>query len=147
MTGLARVFIFDTDHLAILQRKNEPELSRIQSRMSGFASRDFFVTIVTFHEQIAGWYDHLAKAKKQRDVVFAYDMFGEVLADFAALQVLDYDERASAIFTSLVKQRVRVGTMDLRIASIVLANNMTLLTRNTVDFERVPGLRIEDWTL
>jgi tRNA(fMet)-specific endonuclease VapC len=36
--------------------------------------------------------------------------------------------------------------MDLRIASIALANNMTLLTRNTVDFERVPGLIQEDWT-
>jgi tRNA(fMet)-specific endonuclease VapC len=110
-------------------------------------SSDFFVTIVLFHEQVAGWYDHLAKGKKQRDVVFAYAMFREVLADFATLQVLDYDERASAAFSSLVKQRIRVGTMDLRIASVALGNNMTLLTRNTVDFERVPGLRFEDWTL
>ena len=141
------MFIFDTDHLGILQRKNELELSRIRDNMSRFVSRDFFVTIVSFHEQIAGWYDHLAKAKKQRDIVFAYNMFGELLADFAALQVLDYDERASAAYTSLVKQRTRVGTMDLRIASIAIANNMTLLTRNTVDFERVPGLRIEDWTV
>jgi tRNA(fMet)-specific endonuclease VapC len=37
--------------------------------------------------------------------------------------------------------------MDLRIASVELANDMTLLTRNTVDFERVPALRIEDWAL
>ena len=141
------MFIFDTDHLGILQRKSEPDLSRMRDRMSRFVSRDFYVTIVSFHEQVAGWYDHLAKAKKQREIVFAYSMFGEVLADFAALQVLDYDERASAPFSSLVKQRIRVGTMDLRIASIAIANNMTLLTRNTVDFERVPGLRIEDWTV
>jgi tRNA(fMet)-specific endonuclease VapC len=79
------VFIFDTDHLGILQRKSEPELSRVRDRMSRFISQDFFVTIVSFHEQVAGWYDHLAKAKKQRDVVFAYGMFREVLADFAAL--------------------------------------------------------------
>jgi len=141
------VFIFDTDHLGILQRKGEPELTRIRARMSRFVSRDFFVTIVSFHEQVAGWYSHLAKAKKQRDIVFAYGMFGEVLADFAALQVLDYDERASVAYSSLVKQRIRVGTMDLRIAAIAIANNMTLLTRNTVDFERVPSLRIEDWTV
>jgi tRNA(fMet)-specific endonuclease VapC len=37
--------------------------------------------------------------------------------------------------------------MDLRIASIVIANQMTLLTRNTVDFQRVPGLHFEDWTV
>lgn len=140
------MFVFDTDHLGILQRKSEPEFARVQGRMSRFDRQAFFASIISFHEQVAGWYDHLAKAKKQRDVVFAYGMFREVLANFAALQVLDYDERASATFTSLVKQRTRVGTMDLRIASITLANDMTLLTRNTVDFERVPGLRIEDWT-
>ena len=37
--------------------------------------------------------------------------------------------------------------MDLRIAAIVIANQMTLLTRNTVDFERVPNLAFEDWTI
>ena len=141
------MFVFDTDHLGIMQRKSEPELSLVLDRMNHFARHDFFITIVSFHEQVAGWYDHLAKAKKQRDVVFAYGMFREVLGDFAALQLLDYDERASDVFTSLVKQHTRVGTMDLRIASIAIANDMTLLTRNTVDFERVPGLRIEDWTL
>ena len=144
---MTAVFNFDTDHLVILQRESEPELSRIRDKMSRFATTDFFVSIVSFHEQVAGWYDHLAKSKKQRDIVFAYGMFREVLADFAALQVLDYDERASAAFSSLAKQRIRVGTMDLRIASIAIANDMTLLTRNSLNFERVPGLRIEDWTV
>ncbi len=36
--------------------------------------------------------------------------------------------------------------MDLRIASIAIANQMTLLTRNSVDFERIPNVSIEDWT-
>jgi tRNA(fMet)-specific endonuclease VapC len=84
--------------------------------------------------------------KKQRDIVFAYGMFREVLTDFKSLQVLDYDDQAAAAFIAFLKQRIRVGTMDLRIASIAKANDMTLLTRNTVDFERVPGLKIEDWT-
>lgn len=140
------MFIFDTDHLVILQRESEPESSRIRDKMSRFATSDFFVTIVSFHEQVAGWYDHLTKAKKQRDIVFAYGMFREVLTDFKSLQVLDYDDQAAAAFIAFLKQRIRVGTMDLRIASIAKANDMTLLTRNTVDFERVPGLKIEDWT-
>jgi tRNA(fMet)-specific endonuclease VapC len=37
--------------------------------------------------------------------------------------------------------------MDLRIAAIAIANQMTLLTQNTVDFERIPGLSIGDWLL
>ena len=42
-------------------------------------------------------------------------------------------------------QRIRIGTHDLKIASIVLAHDATLLTRNTVDFAKVPGLRIQNW--
>ena len=38
------------------------------------------------------------------------------------------------------------GTMDLKIAAITIANDATLLTRNVVDFQRIPNLRIEDWT-
>ena len=35
--------------------------------------------------------------------------------------------------------------MDLKIASIVLAWQGTLLTRNVIDFSRIPGLKFEDW--
>jgi tRNA(fMet)-specific endonuclease VapC len=37
--------------------------------------------------------------------------------------------------------------MDLRIAAVALTRNMSVLTRNLVDFERVPGLTVEDWTV
>jgi len=37
--------------------------------------------------------------------------------------------------------------MDLRIAAIAIANDLTLLTRNAIDFERVPNLHFEDWTI
>ncbi len=35
--------------------------------------------------------------------------------------------------------------MDLKIAAITLAHDALLLTRNIADFERVPGLRAENW--
>jgi len=35
--------------------------------------------------------------------------------------------------------------MDLKIASIVLVHGATLLTNNVRDFEKVPGLKVEDW--
>jgi tRNA(fMet)-specific endonuclease VapC len=37
--------------------------------------------------------------------------------------------------------------MDLKIAAIVLARGATLLTRNTADFRKIPGMDTEDWIL
>ena len=48
-------------------------------------------------------------------------------------------------FVSLQKQPVRSGTMDLKIAAIALAHDALLLTRNLVDFDKVPNLRVENW--
>jgi tRNA(fMet)-specific endonuclease VapC len=40
-----------------------------------------------------------------------------------------------------------IGPNDLMIATIALANNLTLVTHNTMEFSRVPGLQLEDWQL
>jgi tRNA(fMet)-specific endonuclease VapC len=61
--------------------------------------------------------------------------------------VLSFSEAAADIFEDLCKQKIRVATMDLRIGSIAIANRMTVLTRNTVDFQRIPNLSFEDWTV
>ncbi|MBI1759899.1 MAG: type II toxin-antitoxin system VapC family toxin [Acidobacteria bacterium] len=59
---------------------------------------------------------------------------------------LPFDDVAATIFNQLRAQKVRVKTNDLSIAAITLSVNGILVTRNMVDFERVPGLVIEDWT-
>lgn len=38
-----------------------------------------------------------------------------------------------------------IGGNDLMIAAIALAHNLTLITANTREFERIPGLRLENW--
>ena len=58
--------------------------------------------------------------------------------------VCEFDDRAMAEFKRLKALKVRIGTMDLRIASIVLVHDATLITRNRRDYEQVPGLRVED---
>ena len=42
--------------------------------------------------------------------------------------------------------KVRIGTMDLKIAAIALVHEAVLITRNVSDFVKVPGLRAQDWT-
>jgi tRNA(fMet)-specific endonuclease VapC len=61
--------------------------------------------------------------------------------------LLDFDAAASHEFVRLRKGGIRIGTMDLRIAAIALAHDALLISRNLVDFQKVPGLRVEDWTV
>jgi tRNA(fMet)-specific endonuclease VapC len=41
--------------------------------------------------------------------------------------------------------RAPIGPNDLMIAAIALAHDLTLVTHNTAEFSRVPGLRLDDW--
>ena len=66
---------------------------------------------------------------------------------YASIYVLPYDVEAQLRFAQLRRQQVRIGTQDLRIAAIALSKNATLVTRNTRDFAKVPGLHIVDWSL
>jgi tRNA(fMet)-specific endonuclease VapC len=56
-----------------------------------------------------------------------------------------FDEAAADAFQTMKLQKVRIGAQDLKIASIALANNAILLSANLVDFQKVPGLKVEDW--
>ncbi len=78
--------------------------------------------------------------------VGAYRRLKNVLNRYLKLTVLEFDEAAAEEFERLQKQRIRIGTMDLKIAAIALTRHATLLTRNSKDFSKVPGLHIEDWS-
>jgi len=93
-----------------------------------------------------GWMSHLAKARLLPQQVRAYRRLKEFLDRYLEITVLEFDEAAAVEFERLKQSRVRIGTMDLKIAAIALVDDATLLTRNLRDFSRVPGLRIEDWT-
>ena len=140
------MYIFDTDHLGVLQRQRGPDFERLITRLSDSDQSLFFTTIVSFHEQINGWTKYIKNSLQADKTVAGYWRLENILNDFSRAQVLPFSADAAEIFGELRSQKVRVATMDLRIASIAIANQMTLLTRNSVDFDRIPNVSIEDWT-
>jgi tRNA(fMet)-specific endonuclease VapC len=62
-----------------------------------------------------------------------------------AWEIIRWGEPAADEFKRLRKLRVRIGTQDLKIASIAITSDALLLSANLRDFQRVPGLRVEDW--
>jgi tRNA(fMet)-specific endonuclease VapC len=142
-----RVFILDTDHITILQRGPAIEQKQIESRLGRCPEGDLYVTIVSFHEQMGGWTAYINRARDAAGLVRGYTMLQELLVDYSELNVLPLDAMAVGQFENLRRAGVRIGTMDLRIASIALVHSFTVITRNAVDFSKVPGLAIEDWTV
>ena len=69
-----------------------------------------------------------------------YSRFHAFLRDLAGRQLLDFDERAAREFRRLRKSKIRIGTMDLRIAAIVLTHGATLITRNCGLSTQAPGI-------
>jgi tRNA(fMet)-specific endonuclease VapC len=140
------MYLLDTDHLVILQRQNEPEYGRLRASMTKYSANDFYLAIVSFHEQVMGANAFIARSKTKESIVRGYQMLELCLIDFSRFQVLPFDDPAAAQFESL-RRRVRIGTMDLRIAATALSHSLTVLTRNIGDFAKVPNLAIEDWVL
>ena len=103
------------------------------------------MTVITIEEQLRGWLARIAKQKSAARQVEGYARLLELIHDLAPRRILPFDEAAALQFEGL-RNQIRIGTMDLKIAAITLARGATLVSRNLRDFRRVPGLLVEDWT-
>lgn len=139
------MFLLDTNHISVWQRGEGASYERLFSRLSNYSGEHIFVSIVSFHELVNGWNAFMAKRRTSESLVRGYFEFEMILKDFSVMQLLPFDRKAAEVFDELSKQKLRVGSMDLRIAATAIANQMTLLSQNTVDFERISGLQIDDW--
>jgi tRNA(fMet)-specific endonuclease VapC len=140
--------VLDTDHMTLVQWGAGRDAQRLRERLESQGILGGVTTsIVTYEEQCRGWLAYVAKATRIAEVVDAYAKLGKHLDDYRRVQVLAFDDRCGAEYQRLRQMKLRVGPMDLKIAATVVVHNATLLSRNLRDFRRVPGLRVEDWTV
>jgi tRNA(fMet)-specific endonuclease VapC len=138
------MLVLDTDHLVEYQKGTSAESRRLKERLDR-AAEPYGTTITTVEEIMRGWMAAVRRIHDPRSQISAYAKLRQLFRFFATWHVLEWNEAAADRYDSLKRATTRVGTMDLKIASIALANHATLLSRNTNDFKRVPDLRIEDW--
>jgi tRNA(fMet)-specific endonuclease VapC len=74
-------------------------------------------------------------------------MLNVTLKYFHEINILNFDQAAYTQFEDLRRQKIRIGTQDLRIAAVVLVASGTLVTRNQRDFAQVSGLALADWSI
>ena len=139
------MFILDTDHLSLLEWDSDRARS-LRQRLATPRVDEVATTIISFEEQMRGWMAYIARAKSLQRQVEGYQRLRQHLDNYRQIPILDFDQRAAGEYQQLRRRRLRLGTMDLKIAAIALAQDATLLSRNRSDFGRIPGLAVEDWT-
>lgn len=138
------MILLDTDHLSVFTDERDPRHALLNPRMEA-ADELVACTIVSVEEMLRGWLAIIHRLRDVRRQLPAYRRLGQLFDVLNDWQIVPFDERAADQFELLRRQRIRIGTMDLKIASIALVNNALLVTGNQRDFSLVPELRCENW--
>ena len=140
------MIILDTDHISLIQHPDSEECRELVRRLDASPDRDIVTTVVTVEEQMRGWLQVIARYRDPQQQAAYYNKLIDFVRFFGRWNIQPLNESAAQVFQELQKSGVRIAATDLKIAAISLANDATLLSRNIQDFQRVPGLRVEDWT-
>jgi len=132
----------DTDILTLYQNGHSAVRQHVGRRGPG----ELAITVISVEEQLSGWYRRLRQAKKPDQLARIYQRLATTVASLAGLPILSFTEPAISRYDGLRALKLNIRKMDLRIAAIALEHGAVLVTRNRGDFERIPGLTIEDWT-
>ncbi|KJH72035.1 nucleic acid-binding protein, contains PIN domain protein [Aliterella atlantica CENA595] len=136
--------MLDTDHLSLYGRNHPQVIAQLQANSEQIAT-----TAINVEEQVKRRLAQVAEAKSKDGSALtnAYQRLVETIMLLSEFQVLKYNAESCAIYQSLKAQRIKVGTQDLRIASITLAHNGILVTINLQDFNQVPNLITQKWSI
>jgi tRNA(fMet)-specific endonuclease VapC len=135
-------FLLDTDQLTLFHHGQ----SSVCQRMAAQGPDVVGLTVVTVEESLRGRLAAIAKAKDGSARIARYAQLMDSLQLFQQFPVLPFDQAADDHFRQLQSLRLRIGSQDLKIAAVALANNVKLVTGNLHDFGRIPGLALEDWS-
>jgi tRNA(fMet)-specific endonuclease VapC len=130
-----KLYIFDTDHLSLYGRNHQILMKKLLTNKVKLVT-----TAISVEESLRGRLAQVAEAKNSEKESNAYQRLIQTVQLLSEFQILPYDEKCREIYQKLKISRIRVGSQDLKIASIVLNYQGILLTRNIKDFEKIPSL-------
>src|SRR6187401_252028 len=127
-------YLLDTNAIIALLNDTTSPIAR---RVRRHAPRDFGVSAVVIHELYYGAF----KSRRVEQNVARVDAL-----QFSVLEFDEEDARhAGQIRAHLASKGTPIGPYDVLIAGQTMARELTLVTHNTSEFQRVPGLKVEDW--
>lgn len=129
-------YLLDTNISIYLIKQHPPE---VLARFQQIQLKQLHISSISVYELYYG----IEKNNSQKRNTAALENF------LAPLTVVDFTQeaakKAAIIRNHLQKQGTPIGAYDIQIAAIALSLNMTLLTNNTREFDRVRSLKLENW--
>ncbi len=96
------------------------------------------ISVITYYEILGGLY--------ARDAHNQLNVFKDFISENAVIPMTDNSASISAdLYSKLRKSGKTVDDIDILIAGIAIDNDLTLITNNEKHFNRIPGLKIENW--
>jgi tRNA(fMet)-specific endonuclease VapC len=120
------VLVLDTDHVVEVLREDAVRGGPLTSRLDA-SQEALAVTIISAEEQMRGWLAFIHRTTDPFRQILGYAELQVIFRFYARWDVLPFDAVAASEFASQRKSGVRVSTMDLKIASIVLVSGAKLL--------------------
>ncbi|MBE9032383.1 type II toxin-antitoxin system VapC family toxin [filamentous cyanobacterium LEGE 11480] len=140
------LFLLDTDHISLALRGHPT----VVDRLSHLRKSQWAVSIISVQESFNGWIVSLNDPRYKERQVELYTRLWHSNNFFQRAQVLNFDTTADGIYQGLLQSQPALSKRrmekDIKIASVALANQAIVITRNRRDFEQVPGLQLEDWS-
>jgi tRNA(fMet)-specific endonuclease VapC len=138
------MILLDTDHFSVITDERHALHEKLTARLLT-SGDEVGVPVVSVEEQLRAWLKLVRRNTDVHKQLFPYDRLIRLIEVLSEWRIVRWSEPAADEFKRLRKQRVRIGTQDLKIACIAKTSDALLLSANLRDFQQVPDLRIEDW--
>jgi tRNA(fMet)-specific endonuclease VapC len=131
------IYLLDTNVCIAVMRGND----KVLKRLAVCRPEDCAVSMVSVFELFAGVF-RCRDPQGEKQKVFTF------LQPFHLLP-FDWDSamKTAEIRCQLEQAGTKIGPYDLQLSGQALSLDLTLVTHNTREFKRVPGLRLEDWEI
>lgn len=137
------LYVLDTDILSLYRRGH----AQVRRRVEADPAPNLAITVMTIEEQLSGWYTMLRQAKDTSELARAYQELADATQYLGGKPILSFTKAAITRYDQLVTLKLQIRKMDLRIAAITLEYGGILITRNRRDFQKIPNLVMEDWSV
>lgn len=131
-------YLLDTDICIYLIKKQPPS---IIERFCKIDNKDIALSTVSLYELKFG-------VENSQYFEQSNNALNQFCSSFPNILPFDLQaaEQAAKIRFNLKKQGTPIGPYDVQIAAIALSNKLTLVSNNTREFERVAGLKLDNWS-